>query len=98
MIAWLAPIALFWTVTALYLGGFQLRIEGGGGVQHFVGLILTLALYLVVYGVLHMLLRASAGPVLSVLIGCVACTLLLPILSRIGFMVVGVKIRSTAHA
>jgi len=97
VLAWLAPIALFWTVTALYLGGFQLTIEGGGGLQHFLGLILTMALYLVVFAVLHMLLQGPTGPILSVLIGCIVCTLLLPILSRVGFMVVGVKIRS-AHA
>lgn len=98
MIAWLAPAALFWTVTALYLGGFQLRIEGGGGLQHFIGLIATLVLYLAIYGVLHMLLRDSVGPILSVLISCVVCTLLLPLLSRAGFMIVGVKIRSAAHS
>jgi hypothetical protein len=98
VIAWLAPIALFWTVSALYLGGFQLRIEGGGGLQHFIGLIATLVLYLVVYGVLHRLVLGSTGPILAALIGCVACTLLLPILSRAGFMIVGVKIRSAAHS
>jgi hypothetical protein len=98
VVHWVAAIGLFWTVSALYLGGFQLRIEGGGAFQHLVGLLITLALYLGVFALVHSLLIGPVGPVLSIVFGCLAGVLLLPLESRLGFMILGVKIRSAAHS
>jgi hypothetical protein len=96
VIEWLTPIALFWTVAALYLGGFAITIEGGGGLRHVLGLLATFVLFMVVYGVVHTVLRGMVGPVFSVALGVLVSTLLLPVLSRVGFMLTGVKIRKVA--
>lgn len=92
MVEWLAPIALFWTVAALYLGGFKIEIHGGGGVRQLVGLLATFVLWMAVWAGLHMVLRNVAGTIGSIAASCVITTLLLPLLSRAGFMIMGVRI------
>jgi len=96
VIEWLAPICLFWTVAALYLGGFKIEIRGGNGIRQFVGVLDTFVLYLAVWALLHMLLRGAIGSVGSVAVACIIATVLLPILSRIGFMIMGVRITKAA--
>jgi hypothetical protein len=98
VVEWLAPIALFWTMASMYLGGFQIRIEGGSGLQQIIGLIITFALYLGAYTLLHMALRGVVGTVFSVIFACLIASLLMPILARIGFRLVGVRISKAAAA
>jgi hypothetical protein len=98
VVEWLAPIALFWTTTAVYLGGFALKIEGGSGLTQTLGIVTTFALYLVVWAVLRMVLQGAVGTVPAVLFACVIATLLLPILTRVGFRVLGVRISKAAAA
>lgn len=92
MVEWLAPIALFWTVAALYLGGFRLEIRGGGGFRQFLGVFDTFVLYLVVWWLIHWLLRGALGAVGSIAAACIIATVFLPILSRVGFGILGVRI------
>ena len=92
MVEWLAPVALFWTMAALYLGGFPLNIEGGGGARQFLALIVTFALYLAVWFGLRSVLRGPAGAIGAVAIACLLATALLPLLARAGFRVFGVRI------
>jgi hypothetical protein len=97
MIAWLVPVSMFWLVAALYLGGFNLEIEGGGGLRQFVGLLVSFVLFVVVFRVLGMAL-GGVGPWLGrIVLPAVLSVALLPIITRAGFSPVGVKIRK-GHA
>jgi hypothetical protein len=92
VIEWLAPICLFWTVIALYLGGFKIEIRGGNGLRQFIGVLDTFVLYLAVWALLRMLLRGAIGSLGAVVVACIITTVLLPVLSRIGFLIMGVRI------
>ena len=92
MVEWLAPISLYWTMAALYLGGFPLNVEGGGGGRHTFGVVLTFVLYLVVWFASRAALRGAVGVVPAVIFACLIATLLLPLLARVGFRVLGVRL------
>jgi len=94
MVQWLAPVATFWTLAALWLGGAALRIEGGRGGQHLLGLALTFVLYLAVWALARSLLRAPLGGNASVAVAIILAAALIPILARIAFRVAGVRIRA----
>lgn len=97
MVEWLAPIALFWTVAALYFGGYQrLHIEGGGGFQQIAGLLVTFVLYLVAFFVLRMVLRGPAGTIFAVVLACLIASALVPIMAMVAFRILGVRITRTA--
>jgi hypothetical protein len=98
MIAWLVPVSMFWLVAALYLGGFDLEIEGGGGVQQFLGLILSFVLFVVVFRVLGMALGGALGASLGgIVFPSILSVALLPVITRVGFRPLGVKI-TKGHA
>ncbi len=98
MLAWLVPVALFWTLAALYLGGFSIDIEESSGVKHMGGLVLSFVLYLAVYGVLHAVLGGSLSEIWAVVGAALVASALLPLLSTVAFRVFGVRIRSAARA
>ena len=54
---WLVPICLFWTLAALYLGGWPVEIVGGGGVRQVIGLVNTFLLFIIVFAGLRAVLR-----------------------------------------
>lgn len=93
MVEWLVPIGGFWTLAALYLGGFRLDIEDGPGIRNLGGLLLSFALFLVIWWAI----RTGAGTALpaipAILIASVAVLLLLPLITRIGFRVMGLRIQ-----
>jgi hypothetical protein len=96
VLEWLAPISLFWTCIALYLGGFKIEIRCGGGVRQLIGLLGTFVLYLATFFVLRMVLRGPIGTMGAVAAASLVAILLLPVLSRIGFMITGVRITKAA--
>ena len=98
VVQWLAPIALFWTMIAMYLGGFPLKIEGGNGPKHLLGLVLTFALYLVAWWGLRAGFNAITGPIPAVVFACLAATLLLPSFTKGAYRLVGVRITRAAAA
>jgi len=92
MVVWLVPVSMFWLVAALYLGGFNIDIQGGGGVRQFLGLMLSFVLFLVVYAVLGMVL-GGVGPAIGVIVlPSILTVALLPMITKLAFMPVGVKI------
>jgi hypothetical protein len=97
MLEWLPAICLFLLLSAIYLGGTRMDVSGGGGGRQVLGLIITFALYLIVWKVLH-IGTASMGPVVGQLVPLVVAILLIPVLSRIGFRIVGAKLVKGAHA
>lgn len=97
MLEWLIPMCAFFPFAALYLGALRIEPGGGRGMQQVLGLLLTFVLYLVIWRVLHMAL-AGVGPILGgVVLTTVVTTLLLPLEARLGYLVVGVKLKRTAH-
>lgn len=95
MVAWLVPIAVFWPLAALYLGGAPIALEGGGGGRQTGGLLLHFAMYLGVYALLRVALSGPVGPVLGgVVVPIVLVSILLPFLAKLAFRIVGVRITS----
>jgi hypothetical protein len=92
MLEWLAAICVFWTVTSIYLGGTSVDLEGGSGLRQVIGLIDMLILYLVVWGALHTVLGGFAGLLGSLILPTTIAVLALPLLARIGFRIMGVKV------
>lgn len=98
MVPWLIAINLFWLVTAIYLGGLNVEIEGGSGLRQTLGLIDSFVLFLLVWWLLRQALGAI-GPVMgAVLLPSALSVLLLPLIVRIGFRLLGVRIRRGSGA
>jgi hypothetical protein len=98
MLNWLVAVILFWVVAALYFGGLQRDVEGGTGFRQFVGLLLTYAIFLVVWGALYKTVGVETAK--GVLIASAVAVVLLPIEVRVGFLLVGARVRrssATAH-
>jgi hypothetical protein len=98
MLNWLVAVILFWVVAALYFGGLQRDVEGGTGFRQFVGLLLTYAIFLVVWGALYKIVGVETAK--GVLIASAVAVVLLPIEVRLGFLLVGARVRrgsATAH-
>jgi hypothetical protein len=97
VVEWLVPAALFWSLAALYLGGGHVNIQGGS-FQQLVGLLDTFVLYLIVWAVVRALVRGAVGVVPSVLIATAVASLLLPLLAKFGFRVLGVRLSKAKAA
>jgi len=89
---WLIPLALFWPLAALYLGGAEIRIEGGG-VRQTAGLLLHFA----AFSGLWLAFRAGLGAVgdgalLTLVLPAVVVSAMVPLLARLTFRLVGVRL------
>ena len=58
---WLVPICLFWTLVAMYLGGWPVEVVGGGAVRQLTGIFNSFILYLAFWGGLRALLGGMGG-------------------------------------
>jgi hypothetical protein len=85
-------------MAAVYIGGFSLKIEGGSGLSQTLGILTTFVLYLAVWFVGRMALRGLVGTIPAVIFAVLIATLLLPILAKVGFRVLGVRIIKVAPA
>lgn len=89
---WLVPLSAFWLVTALFLGGSPAEIEGGGGVRQLLGLLATLGIYLAVWFGVRTGLGAAFPVGLAVPLATVIAAALIPLLCRLAYRVVGLKV------
>ena len=96
MLAWLITISIFWPLAALYLGGTAIHFEGGGGVRHSGGLLLSFALFLGAWALLRMALQGLLGMVSGTVAATIAACILIPVLCKLSFRVVGVRIGPAA--
>jgi hypothetical protein len=96
MLDWLVAVILFWVASALYFGGLQRDVEGGTGFRQFVGLLLTYAIFLVVWGALYKIVGVETAK--GVLIASAVAALLLPLEVRLGFLLVGARVRRSSAA
>ncbi len=93
MLAWLVPIAVFWSLAALYVGGAAINIEGGGGGRQTSGLLLLFAAYLGVYTVAGMALTGIAGTAFGgIVFPVLIASISIPLLTRVTFKLVGVSV------
>lgn len=94
---WLVAICLFWFAAALYFGGFERDVQGASGFRNFVGLVLSYAVFLVVWGVIHAFVAPESA--VSILVASAVAGLALPLELRVGFMLVGARVvhRPEAH-
>jgi len=97
MAAWLVGVILFWVAAALYFGGMQRDVEGGTGFRQFLGLVLTYVIFMVIWGVLYKTI-GGGGTAKGLLIASAVAGLLLPLEVRLGFMVVGARVRRPSAA
>ena len=97
MLGWLAAFCLFWMTASIYLGGLDVELEGGSGLRQFLGLMGMLVLFMAVWRLLAVLIGPLGG-VPGVVLPFGLTVLALPLLARVSFRLVGVKvIRSAAH-
>ena len=90
---WLVPICLFWTLIAMYLGGWPVEVVGGGAVRQLTGTFNSFILYLAFWGGLRALLGGMGGLLWGVVLPTVIATLALPVLVWGGFMIMGVRVQ-----
>lgn len=90
---WLIPICLFWILAATYIGGWPVTIAGGGGVRHVAGLIISFALFLIVWGALHSVLGGMGEMFFGLIVPTGVTALALPLLVWLAFLVVGVRVK-----
>lgn len=94
IVEWLVPVVVFWMVGAMYLGGAPIRIEGGGGVRQLGGLAVSFVLFLAAWWGLRALVATVAGPILAIALAALAAAILIPLVCKVGFLLLGVKIVS----
>lgn len=92
VVLWLVPICAFLIVGSMYLGGAPIRIEGGGGLRQTLGLLLSFAAFMAAAILLRNLLDGGMHMFFAVLLSTIGALLLLPVVCRLGFRVVGVRI------
>lgn len=96
VVQWALVISLFWMISALFLGGAPIRIEGGGGVRQSTGLLVSFAAFLALWYGLKALLAGATSPVAAFLLATGISGLLVPPLSVGVFRVLGVRIRKSS--
>ena len=93
MLAWLVPIAVFWSLAALYVGGAAINIEGGGGGRQTLGLLLLFASYLGVYTICGLFLTSVAGSAFGgIVFPVLIASISIPLLTRVMFKLAGVSV------
>ncbi|MEJ2310992.1 MAG: hypothetical protein P8Y10_01705 [Gemmatimonadales bacterium] len=99
MLGWLGAFCLFWVVSSLYLGGMDVELEGGSGFRQLLGLLVMNVLFLVAWRALAAAIGGLGG-VPGVVLPYLATVLLVPLLARGAFGVMGVKLSrgGGAHA
>jgi hypothetical protein len=89
---WLVPLAAFWLVAALFLGGSPAEIEGGGGFRQVLGLLASLVIYLAVWYGVRVGLGAAAPSALAIALATVIAAAFVPIWCRLAYRAVGLKV------
>jgi hypothetical protein len=94
----LVPMTMFFTMTALYLGGMSVDIAGGSGGRQVLSLIVMFVLFMGVWFGLHLALGgATGGMIMRVVVPTVITVPLIPIFARVAFMILGMRVEK-GHA
>ncbi len=92
------PLSLFWIIEATYLGGWPVDVHGGKGFQQVLGLLITYVLWVVVWHGLNLLLTPIGAVLGGIVFTSFLAAFLTPLVSWLGFKIVGVSIRKVAAA
>lgn len=95
---WLIPLGGFFPLAALFLGGAPIAFEGGGGLRHLLGLVLSWALTTGVWWGMRLALTGVLGGVAALVVATVVAFALIPVWCRIGFRLSGVKLVGATFA
>ncbi len=90
---WLVPICLFWTLIAMYLGGWPVEVFGGGPVRQVMGVFNSFILYLALWGGLRAALGGLGGLLWGAVIPTILATLAFPAIVWAGYMIMGVRVQ-----
>jgi hypothetical protein len=88
----LLPLMLFWTLIAIYLGGWSVDLRGGNGFRQVVGLVLTCILFTVAWKLLHAVFLGFGEVLGGIVIATFIAAALLPSITWLGFKMVGVSV------
>jgi hypothetical protein len=90
------PIALFWILAAVYLGGWAVELHGGTGFRQVIGLVLSFLLWVVAWRALHSVFGGFGEVLGGIVIATFVATLVLPGVCWLGYKMVGVSITKGA--
>ncbi len=94
---WLVPICLFWTLAALYLGGFPVEVVGGNGFRQVMGVIDSYVLFILVWALLRAVLGGLGGLLWTAVVPTILASLALPLIIWAGYIVMGVRVQKGAR-
>lgn len=91
---WMIPLLLFWFAVAIWIGGVDMEISGGSGLQQCIGLLLSYVIFIVVWRLVYHL----TGPdtVMGQVKATIVSLLLLPLAVLVGFRIMGGKMHRAA--
>lgn len=92
MIYWLLPVALYWPLAAMYVGGAPVRIEGGGGLQQILGVLLAFVLSVLLWRLSRSFLDGLTVNFVAILVSTVATAALIPLLCKLSLRLFGVRV------
>ena len=72
---WLLPICLFWTLIALYLGGFPVDVVGGNGFRQVMGIVDSYILFILLWALLRAVLGGLGGLIWTAVVPTILVTL-----------------------
>ncbi len=91
------PISLFPVLAAVFLGGWNVDLQGGNGPRQVLGLLIAGVVWVVLWHLLHSLFL-GLGPVLGgIVIATFVAVLLLPAACWLAYKLVGVSV-TKVHA
>lgn len=94
---WLIPICLFFVLAMVYLGGWPVDLVGGSPLRQLLGLVDALVLFLLVWAGLRSVL-GGMGLAGRVLIPTAVVLFGFPLIARIAFRIMGIRIAKTGGA
>lgn len=93
VVEWTVALSLFWMVSALFLGGAPMRVEGDRPLRSVAGIVLSFALYLAVWRVLAGIGVGLAPDLLGLALATLVSVPLIPVLNVLSLRIFGIRIR-----
>lgn len=92
LVYWLLPVALYWPLAAMYVGGAPVRIEGGGGVRQILGVLLAFVLSVYFWRLSRSFLDDVTINFAAILIGTVVTAALIPLFCKLSLRLFGIRL------
>lgn len=98
VVEWVIAIALFWLISALFLGGAPVSLDGGSPLRESAALLVSFGGFLALWYALKALLGGAMGGGPAFIAATAIAGLLLPVLSVVVLRVFGIRVRRTEPA